>query len=334
MQTIGLTETEWLDSLRRLERYSFFMTPQWGEILSNGHPELDCEALLFRFSDGEVLFPCAFSRNRLGLRLCQSMPYGCYGGPRPLGAIPEGSHGSHGSQTEWARQILGYFGSRPFFGRLAAFPGPYPHLPLGQPAALHSTHLIDLSAGSEAVWKAFEKTVRSSIRKAERIGVTVKKDVSLAAFQEYYRMLEASSIRWGKEKLDKPWRLFEAISRSAMEKGNAQLWLAYHADQAVAGMLWFYGQGEAFYWSGAMYKNLPTRANELLMWSVIQDAVSKGYAQLNLGASGNLEGVYKFKQSFGAQVVEYPAYEHQSSLMRLARKLVQRRTPRPEGRAV
>jgi lipid II:glycine glycyltransferase (peptidoglycan interpeptide bridge formation enzyme) len=99
--------------------------------------------------------------------------------------------------------------------------------------------------------------------------------------------------------------------------------------ELAAGSLCFYGGGEVFYWSGAMHERFSkSRPNNLLQWLVMEDAETRGFSEYNMGASGELGGVRRFKQQFGARPQSYPAYLVRGPLWRAGRalsRLVRRR---------
>lgn len=78
------------------------------------------------------------------------------------------------------------------------------------------------------------------------------------------------------------------------------------------GMFMFYGKETVYLYSGSAVEHLSYGGQYLVQWEVIKRAIAGGYERHNFyGISGNLTeddprwGVYKFKKSFGGQVVEY-----------------------------
>jgi GNAT acetyltransferase-like protein len=294
--------------LQRLPAHSFFVTPTWARILDEGGLGLRCTAVFGTDGSGEILLPIARAGGPLGVSGLRSMPWGTYGGPLAAGPAA----GEAGTQT--AREIRRILG----LGWLVATPGPWPHVPVGRRLATYTTQIVDLGPGIEGLWKGLDKDARNQVRQAERAGVDVRADNSEEGFEEYFSMLEASAQRWGRKDPGKPRSLFDTIGRVASEE-EARLWLARLAGRAVAGAVCFYGKSEVFYWSGAMHKgDARTRANNLIQWRVIEHAATHGFATYNMGASGDLEGVRRFKAGFGSQPREYPAYFLGTGPFRLA----------------
>jgi lipid II:glycine glycyltransferase (peptidoglycan interpeptide bridge formation enzyme) len=259
---------------------------------------LRCTAIFATDGQREVLLPIALNRSGMGVTSLRSMLWGTYGGPLTEGEPCEPA----------ATPLLEYLRRKSGFGWCVVTPGPWPHLSLGRRLAVYSTQILELGAGLDRLWKGLEKETRNQVRQAERAGVEVGVDMSSAGVDDYFSMLQASADRWGRKDPGKPRALFDAIRRIAGQD-QARLWLARLGTVPAAGALCFYGKGEVFYWSGAMHKeHARSRANNLIQWRIIQHAVEGGFRLYNMGSSGELEGVRRFKAGFGSQPRDYPAY--------------------------
>jgi CelD/BcsL family acetyltransferase involved in cellulose biosynthesis len=298
-----LDERTWRDRLEGLHDYSFFATPTWGRVLAGAGLGYRSQAIEFEYEGRRALLP--FARKDLGGRTQYvSCPFGTYGGLIPLEGDPRTAGPDIGAAV--ARQFTKNFP----FGLLLAYPGPHRHFPFPSTFDRYNAYVINLesSGGTVRIMESMRTKTRQYVRKAERTGVLVETDESREGFQTYYRLLEASSARWGRSDPGKPWALFESVQRHA-ERGSARLWAARVGDQCVAGLLCFYGKGEVFAWSAALDEHfVDTRANYLLHWRAISDAADRGFDTFNLGANEGLEGVRWFKEGLGAQPREYPAY--------------------------
>jgi hypothetical protein len=300
--------------LERLPAHSFFVTPTWARILDGAGMGFRSTAMLGSDGSGEVLLPMARKSGPLGTAGVRSMPWGTYGGPLAAGE-PDGAADA---LTAHLRHNLG-------LGWFLATPGPWQHLPIGSRFATYSTQIIDLSGGLDTLWKDLDKGARNQVRQAERAGVEVAVENSPTAFDDYYSMLEASARRWGQTDPGKPQSLFRAIARLGSE-ATTRLWLARVEGRLAAGALCFYGRSEVFYWSGAMHaEHAHSRANNLIQWRIIEHAVANRFHTYNMGASGDLEGVRRFKGGFGARALDYPAYFIGTGPLRLAPTLLRLR---------
>lgn len=302
MAVSRLTEDAWQKWLDLLPAYSFFQTPCWARILTDSGLEKESGAWLFQYGQREALLPFTGSQNLFGWKGYKSMPFGTYGG------ILVNKESAVGRGEDFAGALIQDLRRVSRFVHWVITPGYFSHLELPGIEISNTTHCIDLHGGAQTVWKGFPCSTRNFVRQAERAHVEVQFDNSVNAFYDYYEMLENSAKRWGKTTPGKPWKLFQAISERATPD-MVRLWLARVDKNLVAGALCVYGRGEVFYWSGAMYKELArTRANNLLHWWIIRDAIERGYTWYNMGASDGLPGVRRFKEGFGAVPVRYPTY--------------------------
>jgi CelD/BcsL family acetyltransferase involved in cellulose biosynthesis len=300
--------------MERLAAHSFFVTPTWARVLDEAGMGFQCTALLGTDGAAEILLPLARKKGPLGTLAFRSMPWGTYGGPLVAGETSDAPL----ALAAHLRQTLG-------MGWFLATPGPWEHVAIGSPFATYSTQVIDLSGGRDELWKGLDKDARNQVRQAERAGVEVTVDNSPSAFDDYYSMLEASARRWGRTDPGKPRSLFRAIARLGTE-ATTRLWLARVGGRPAAGALCFYGDTEVFYWSGAMHaEHSRSRANNLIQWCVIEHASKQGFATYNMGASGELEGVRRFKSGFGSRPQDYPAYFIGTGPFRLAPALLRLR---------
>lgn len=300
-RTRRLNGGEWRSAVSGLISHSFFVTPTWGKMLDGSGLGYRCHAVAFDLGDIEVLVPMATHR-RFGFTVRESMPFGTYGGP----LILRSERGADLAAA--AERLSAVLAAGWSTGVFHATPGPYPHLELDGLMAEYETDILDLTCGPQALWAQLDKDARNQVRQAERASLEVRTDNSLRAFQDYYAMLQASSARWGLADPGKPWSLFASISRHATDE-SVRLWLAYADGKPAAGALCFYGAGEVFYWSGAMHEEQSRkRPNNLLQWRIIEDAAARGFTGYNMGSSGALTGVRRFKQQFGARPRAYPSY--------------------------
>jgi lipid II:glycine glycyltransferase (peptidoglycan interpeptide bridge formation enzyme) len=198
------------------------------------------------------------------------------------------------------------------------------------PLQVRSSIHLDLTPEPSALFAAFSKGHRADVRRAERNGVTVRVGTTLADFETFYAIMEATSLRqkFGirtRAYYEAAWRLFG---------DDACLLLAEQNGAAIAAFLVFgWGREAQYMYSGATDAGLKSGANHLLQWQAIQwarqhgcviydfwgipDAIgqmmhapSDEQEQLEQAAKVHpLYGVYRFKKGWRGQVVRYlPAY--------------------------
>lgn len=189
-----------------------------------------------------------------------------------------------------------------------------PAAPLAETLQTHELSAIDVSQGADAAIAGMDGKVRRMAGQAERRGVTCAPERGTAALNVYYEMLCESAQRWGIGKPTIPKRLFEAVAHFGGD--DMEIWIARHDGQAVAGGVVLYGSDELFFWSAAMRTEFGTlRPSNALNVALIRAAVARGVRWYNLGTSGGLPGVARFKDGLGAQrfpyatvVAEKPAF--------------------------
>lgn len=178
-------------------------------------------------------------------------------------------------------------------------------------------HVLDLDGGFETLWeRRFSKTARRYVRKAERAGVVVERDLTGARLPEYFTLMEDSVARWAAQQhepvLLSRWR---ARRRQTVEKmqtlaaavpSSFCLYLAMWEGRPVAGTVVYRGTGTRAT-SGAMIKDLAGAigANYLLDRTAIEDACAAGSTHYDMGDSGNAAGLAMYKTRFGCEPQPY-----------------------------
>ncbi|MEM2954736.1 MAG: hypothetical protein QW625_02195 [Candidatus Nanoarchaeia archaeon] len=75
-------------------------------------------------------------------------------------------------------------------------------------------------------------------------------------------------------------------------------------------------------WGNSEKANQIRGANNLLIWKVIEWGNRNGYKKFNMwGADPKQEGIFKFKESFGGELVKVYRYEKEKRLYSLIKKL-------------
>lgn len=208
--------------------------------------------------------------------------------------------------------------------RLRANPLQHASWEAGKPRDVASlsrrAHAIDLREGFEHVWKhGFSGRARNHVRRAERFGLRVEMDTTGRLVPVFHDLFMRSVDRWA-SKQNEPRALarLRARRRDPIEKlermiadldGAARLRVAYAGDRAAAAILVLQG-ANAHFTRGAMDAELagPSHANYLLHRLAIEDACQSGCATYHMGETGESRSLAQFKQSLGAQPLEYSEY--------------------------
>lgn len=166
------------------------------------------------------------------------------------------------------------------------------------------TSVITLNTSEDNVMKLIKPEARTSIRKAQKLGVVIKKSND---FEEYYHILKSNLAM--RHNVQPAHSLEELYLLKELFPSKIQLFGAYVKNNMIAGVVNFYCNENTvlvFYISHNP-KFQQYRAVNLLFYTIMKDAVSRGLKFLDFGLfSVNMEpnwGLGKFKESFGAKGV-------------------------------
>lgn len=268
------------------------------------------------YDDGtSLLFPLVKIRRRLAtLSMTLGMPLGLEGGPIVVAGSAEPAH------------LDSLFGHLDGCGRLEIYGGAGGSPPATGAVTHESTHVLDLTPGYDAIWEhSFPAKTRNMCRKAERSGLTVRRESSGEATDAYRELYRLSALAWGYDEPPYPDQLFGSMLASE----HAELWLARSDGQVAAGAVMLRGSDDLLYWSGAMNRDFRQLApSNAIIRAVIEDASGRGLAYLDFGASTGLSGVEAFKRSFGAEPRQFQSvslttrrYRHLERTQRQASRL-------------
>lgn len=171
------------------------------------------------------------------------------------------------------------------------------------------TSVITLNVTEDNVMKLIKPESRTSVRKAEKLGVVIRKSND---FEEYYGILKSNlAMRHNVQPahtLDELYRLKELFPH------KIQLFGAYLKNKMIAGVINFYCNDKTvlvFYISHNQ-EFQQYRAVNLLFYTIMKDAVSRGLEFLDFGLfTVNMDpnwGLGKFKESFGARGILRDSY--------------------------
>lgn len=187
------------------------------------------------------------------------------------------------------------------------------------------THRLDLTKGWDDIkteWEKGKSGIARKNRKARDNGVSVFPAQYPEEWKEYYELYLQNTQRWNPPpSVIYPFRLFDDIR--AGEKHYATLWLAYSREENLAaGALCLYSKTSCVYWNGASSADhLNLRPMNLLISTIIKDAIKRGLTFFDFNPSGGVAGVERFKESFGAVKTPAPVYDSRSGFLQFAGKI-------------
>jgi hypothetical protein len=289
-----VSESDWVEHLRRASAYSFFQTPRWSGALCRFEPRFRDSTTLFAWDETSVLLPLVAIRKAPSLEILESMPWGTYGGWVAERGLTEEE------ERRCLRALLSV--RRP---QISIISWPGTALSCKPDRFLDfETHRLDLSAGFGEIWaRRYAPRHRTKITKAQRSGLEATIDNSTGGVQAYKRLYRESMRRWQGDLAFDPDFLDQWIDAP---RDEVSLWLCLRQSEILAGALIFYSPMEAHYWSGALDVQFSEfHPNNFLLSRTIEDAVERGCRTYNFASSAGLPGVIQFKEQFGPDVVPY-----------------------------
>jgi CelD/BcsL family acetyltransferase involved in cellulose biosynthesis len=161
-------------------------------------------------------------------------------------------------------------------------------------------HTLTLSSNPAEVYAKFSKMHQRNIRKAERLGVTVKRGCSAFDVQTFYRLHLMTRRRLGVP--IQPRRFFRLLARRLMATGLGFILVAYVNQTPVAAAVFLAWNGVLVYKYGASDPRYwEYRPNNLLFWSAIRWGCEHGYHTFDMGRTDlDDQGLRRFKNGWGA----------------------------------
>jgi hypothetical protein len=289
---------EWDAIWRGCSYATYFHSREWAEVWRHySQGWMRPNPLVVMFSDGrEALLPLSCEMSGGSVKSFWSSPAGTYGGWIAVDAIGR----AHAIlMKEFLTKELGpiWWQTNPYDDLVAA---------IGVDTNIgDETHVIDLDKGFDAVYSDWSSACRRAERKARKSGVLVKTADTEEEWREYYYAYEDSLRRWGDRAQSRyEWALFQEMFDR--QSDHMRLWLATTKDElVVAGAIVCYAKMHVVYWHGAALEDyFALRPVNLLFYEIIRHASEVGYRWFDFNSSAGLEGVRRFKESFGAKPLD------------------------------
>lgn len=300
--------------------YSVFQSFDWAQCMERCLDSYVTKPFFFDFADGtKIMWSMLQHPVKKVFNCLEAMPLGLYG--RPI------------IQGEWSpekgREILHHI----LAGRcieMQYVENPlYEHLnfllPKGIIREVHhvETHLLNLTESWDIMWEnVFSPRIRNQVRKAEKEGLKVRLGSSIEDVEKFYSLYELSTLDWGYTQPPYSKQFFLNLMDNA--NNTIQLLLVEDHEKAIASGIFIEDVDFVLYWFGVMDKIAERKFPVYLMLShVIHEAIIKGKKYLNMGASGKLDGVRKFKELWGAKPMPYDivVFRKYHLIKRLSRNL-------------
>ncbi len=170
---------------------------------------------------------------------------------------------------------------------------------------------LDIRSSLDTILANMKSKTRYNIRYAKRKGVTIHLSNTKSDLEIFYSLLQETAVR-DQFKI-RSFQYFEHLWDHLIMTRNAALFLAFSDNQALGGTIAFrYGKRAWYVYGASSNQNRNLQASYALQWEMIRWAKGSGCHFYDFrGVSGDLDpenplyGLYRFKDGFGAQIVEY-----------------------------
>lgn|SRR3990167_3038668 len=175
----------------------------------------------------------------------------------------------------------------------------------------HHTIWIDLQFGVEKIWENFKKQVRYDVRRAKKLGVTIRQSKNLEDIEKFYRAGMALSANKSFN-FNASMSLLTFLSKQDSPNLEFFLFVAECEKNFCGGAVIIRcGKNMHYMWgvTDRAYKHLTI--GEALQWAIIEWGCEKNCIKYDLegiSQKGN-SGVDRFKQKLGGEVVINPGVE-------------------------
>lgn len=297
----------WQELALRCPWATYVHTPAWAEAVAHALPGFRVEGIGF-FDEGQppVVLPAVARPKKRLLRMVRdykSMEPGVYGG-----FIAE--------QPLQPQQISGLCAALRSLKKSSIRIVETPDMPLNLPAPFvakaMATHRIALGRPYAEVAAAFSRGQKSNLSQARRKGVRVRVAAGEEDVRQYYELYRRTLERWESARGSVyPLEFFLHLYRQ--RDTGVQVWLAEADGVVAAGIVVLAWRRTLLYWHGSARQDyFKLYPNNLLHATVLEWACDRDFVYYDMGPSMGLDGVVRFKESFGARQVPFAAYRWKS----------------------
>jgi len=166
------------------------------------------------------------------------------------------------------------------------------------------THILDLRAGADRVWRNLKDGCRGAIKKAQRAGLQITSATTPSEIHEYYRIADALH-RAQQLRHPNSEQFFQEVWTRFGSSKEVSLLLCRHEGRLVGGVFLGHSRGTAYYLDGASnHDGKRLQAANLLLWEAIRQAIDGGFDWFDFVGS-DIPRLAQFKASFGGDLHSY-----------------------------
>jgi FemAB-related protein (PEP-CTERM system-associated) len=183
----------------------------------------------------------------------------------------------------------------------ASFTRDSPHVAGYSNLQRYLTFRVDLTKGSEELWRNLRKSTRNATRKAMKSQVEMEEVTRADQLKAYFKLYLETQKRHGSP--PHSYRLFKRL-HEVFHQDKLRMLLASYQREPIGGIMVFIHNKTIFWWNNvtdAKHRNLnPTN---LLLWNTAEWGIKEGYRFLDLGRTRGGTTMYFFKNGWGGQEI-------------------------------
>ena len=156
---------------------------------------------------------------------------------------------------------------------------------------------LPLPTSADALWNGLDRKVRNQVRKAEKSGLTVATG-GRELVGEFYRVFARNMRDLGTPVY--PVALFEFVLDTFPEAASVVV-VRQGTSTVAAGITCRWRDRVEVPWASSLREFNTLAPNNLLYWTILQNAIGAGASLLDFGRSTPNAGTFHFKRQWGAQ---------------------------------
>jgi FemAB-related protein (PEP-CTERM system-associated) len=157
--------------------------------------------------------------------------------------------------------------------------------------------VLDISAGSEALWTGLPAKTRNQVRKAQKSDLNVVVGGS-ELLDEFYSVFVENMRDLGSPVHHK--KFFACMFEQFGEQ--VRLFVVRDQQLPIGGLICFYFRDTVTVpWASSLRRYIAKCPNNILYWEALQYACARNYRRFDFGRSSIESGTYAFKKQWGAK---------------------------------
>ncbi len=183
------------------------------------------------------------------------------------------------------------------------------------------TYILGLECSEDEAWGNLKSECRNRVRKAQKSGVKIVEAQERECLKEMYSMFVAA-FAGRKTTTSKSLQYYYNLWDFLKPAGMTKVLFAEYEGRRIAGATFVMNADAGYLVSAGSHSEYNKVApNNLVQWHFISSAIRDGLRKYDMNGRG-LEGIDRFKETFGSHAASYTQYSKASSGLAKVGKLV------------